>query len=272
MKAATKHTDVKNGSVQGLWCIGLGVEFDDSKCKFPPSWWPPKFDDQLPPIRFQYLGPFSISACMRWHWIIPQITSRVRLHSTRQFSYRPSHHSPASNGQHITSSKTGQLFLPHLGTPLRAHIFFDTNLGTSLLSISEVCNNGCIAIFTRDNVHATKDGNTVLNSKKTFTDVLWHVNLPACQDPVAGSTVLGSNTDRAFTIFIHTSYGSPVLSTFLLAVRKGFVAAYPRLTPTMVTAYFRVCSANSFWLWICSDIILADFLRCCGILSLPVLV
>ena len=149
------------------------------------------------------------------------------------------------NGQYITSSKTGQLFLPHHEMSLRAHTFSDTELGTSLLSISELCNNGCIAFFTRDNVHVTKDGNTVLNSKKTFSDVLRHANFPAGEDPVAGSKVLRSNTDEAFTRFIHTSFGSPVLSTFLLEVRKEFLAAYPRLTPAMVTAYLSLTAATA---------------------------
>ena len=149
------------------------------------------------------------------------------------------------NGQNIISSKTGNLFLPHLNAPLQAHIFSDDDLGTSLLSISELCNNGCIATFTKNNVNVTKDGNTVFDSKKPSTDFLWHVTLPSCEDSVAGSAILRSDTDEAFTKFIHTSFGSPALSTFLQAVRKGFLASYPRLTPAMVSAYLSLTAATA---------------------------
>ena len=132
-------------------------------------------------------------------------------------------------------AKTGCLSLPHLQSLLRVHIFPDEVLDTSFLSISELCNNGCIATFSKNNVHVTKDGNTVFNSEKDPSESLWHVNLPACQNALAGSAILRSDTDEAFTKFIHTSFGSPVLSTFLSAIRKGFPAAYPRLTPTCLS-------------------------------------
>ena len=125
------------------------------------------------------------------------------------------------------------------------HIFPDEVLDTSLLSISELCNNGCIATFSKNNVHVTKDGNTVFNSEKDPSESLWHVNLPACQNALAGSAILRSDTDEAFTKFIHTSFGSPVLSTFLSAVRKGFLAAYPRLTPAMVSAHVSLTAATA---------------------------
>ena len=73
------------------------------------------------------------------------------------------------------------------------------------------------------------------DSRKPPTDSLWHVNLPTYS--VAGSAILRSDTDEDFTKFIHTSFGSPVLSTFLQAVRKGFLSSYPRLIPAMIPAY-----------------------------------
>ena len=149
------------------------------------------------------------------------------------------------NGQNITSCKTGHLSLPYLQSPLRVHIFSDEVLDTSLLSISELCNNGCIATISKNNVHVTKDGNTVFNSAKEPSESLWHVNIPACQEALAGSATLRSDTDEAFTKFIDTSFGSPALSTFLSAVCKGFLAAYPRLTPAMVPAYLTLTAATA---------------------------
>ena len=149
------------------------------------------------------------------------------------------------NGEIITSSKSGDLSLPHLDATLTAHIFPNDKLGTSLISISELCNNGCVATFTTDNAHVTKDGNTVLHSAKHSTDSLWHVHLPAGNAATAGSAILRSDTDKSFATFIHTSFGSPVLSTFLQAIRKGFLASYPRLTPAMDTTYLSLTAATA---------------------------
>lgn len=77
------------------------------------------------------------------------------------------------NGEIITSSKSGDLSLPHLDATHTADIFPDDKLGTSLISISELCNNGCVTTFTTNNVHVTKDGNTVLHSAKHSADSLW---------------------------------------------------------------------------------------------------
>ena len=76
-------------------------------------------------------------------------------------------------------------------------------------------------------MHVTKDGLTVLHHGKDKSDHLWNVQLGAPTDATSASAILRSDTDAAFATFIHTALGSPVLSTLLRAVRKGYLASYP---------------------------------------------
>ena len=152
------------------------------------------------------------------------------------------------NGDTISSSSTGDLWLSHLPAPLTAHIFPDETLGTSLISISELCNNGFVAIFISNAVHVTNEGFTLLHQDKDPADSLWTISLPnltAIATATAASAILRSDTDEKFATFIHKSFGSPVFSTFLRAVRKGNLSSYPRLTATMITTYLSLTAATA---------------------------
>ena len=52
------------------------------------------------------------------------------------------------NGSTISSLGACSFSLPHIPHPLEAYIFADTELATSLVSISALCNAGCQATFT----------------------------------------------------------------------------------------------------------------------------
>ena len=149
------------------------------------------------------------------------------------------------NGDTISSSSAGDLWLPHTPVPLTAHIFPDSSLNTSLISISELCNNGCVATCTSEDVHVTKDGFTVLHHNKDKSDYLWNVQLIAPTAATSASAILRNDTDSAFATSIHTALGSPVLSTLLRTVRKGYLSSYPRLTTTMITAYLSLTAATA---------------------------
>lgn len=175
--------------------------------------------------------------------ILLRETDAVQLSNVRQGAHiRVS----LPNGGTISSTLTGDLQLPNLSAPLTAYVFPDDTLNTSLLSISELCNKGCVATFTSDDVHVTCEGQTVLHHHKDKSDSLWTVQLPnTTTHATASSAILRSDTDEAFATFIHKALGSPVLSTLLRAVRKGYLSAYPRLTASMVTSYLSLTAEDT---------------------------
>ena len=53
-------------------------------------------------------------------------------------------------------------------------------------------------------------------------------------------------SDAEFVLYTHRSFGSPVLSTFLRAIRAGWLSSIPRLTPTIVLHNPPLALATSF--------------------------
>ena len=145
------------------------------------------------------------------------------------------------NGTTIFATSCGHLHFPNLPTPIPAYIFPDTILHTSLLSVSELCNAGCVATFNDTSFQFTYNILMVLNGTKSSTDKLWLVQLPN-SSTIDNPSQLQSNashlsSDAAFVSFVHASLGSPVYSTFIHAVRSGYLSTWPRLTAAIVNAH-----------------------------------
>ncbi len=98
------------------------------------------------------------------------------------------------NGDHITSIDSTVLHLPAaVGTvqkQLLLHIYQDTDLHTSLSSVSELTNQGCAVIYTSDSCTVLQDTtaiteflkhnaqNILLKGSKESTAKLWSLPLP----------------------------------------------------------------------------------------------
>ena len=82
------------------------------------------------------------------------------------------------NGAIINSSDVGELDLSNLPPAARiAHVFPDI-ASDSLLSISQLCDTGCTAFFTKDTAAIEFDGDTVLTGARSPMTRLWlaHTN------------------------------------------------------------------------------------------------
>ena len=145
------------------------------------------------------------------------------------------------NGSTISSSVSGTLLFPNLPYPIYAYIFPDKVLHTSLLSVSDLCNVGCLATFTDTQFHVTYNNSTVLHGIKATSDTLWTAQLPT-QSAAASTHTTSSHAarltaDAEFVLFVHASLGSPVYSTFLRVIRAGYLSSWPRLTTNIVLAH-----------------------------------
>ena len=142
------------------------------------------------------------------------------------------------NGHLITSIGICHLQLPHLQCPFVAHVFSDSALNTSLLSIAQLCRLGCIATFTSSEVHITIDQSTVLHGFKLPNDSLWSIPQPALfTSPSIANATQALPNDAAFIKFAHAALGSPAISTLTQAVRRGYLHSCPCLTSKMLAAH-----------------------------------
>jgi len=143
------------------------------------------------------------------------------------------------NGQVITATHRGTFAIPSTGIYLPSYIFPDTILQHNLLSFSRLCNLDCTVTLTSIDATVTHKGAVVLHGTKSASDTLWLVDLickPSDPSPSVANLTIKLDTDADFVAFVHASFGSPPVATFLAAARAGWLDGYPRITATMISA------------------------------------
>lgn len=122
------------------------------------------------------------------------------------------------------------------------HVFSDQQLSRSLFSVADYCNRGCTAVFTDSKFEIFSPvGEIILQGFKNPNDKLWPVQLNdaarnAHDNGSEASNVVRHELDAEFVAFCHAALGSPTLSTFLRALRAGWLSTWPRLTAKIVAA------------------------------------
>ena len=143
------------------------------------------------------------------------------------------------DGHTITSTYQGQLPLPsHLAAKTKVAKVLPS-LHNSLLSIGQLCDDNCIAVFHKRYFFLLKNLKVLLRGLRNFSDGLWDVTLPhhkptpttkshkqPCTERV-NIIVPNSNTKTDLAKFFHASLCSPVLRTLQLAIRNDHLLSWP---------------------------------------------
>ena len=80
------------------------------------------------------------------------------------------------NGNTISATHAGTLDLLHLSTETKLAYKFP-HIQKSLLSLSAICNEGGVAIFSKHHMHIIKNGKIILKGIRDTTTGLWLVPL-----------------------------------------------------------------------------------------------
>ena len=151
----------------------------------------------------------------------------------------------------MTSHLHGLLPLsPHLSnTAQSAFVLNDLSNGT-LISLANLCDDDCIALFTKYDVTIHKNNQVIINGKR-LSNGLWSLPIqpsPPLQPngtlPIQPSTPLQANgilrldqPKSELAAFHHATLGSPVLSTLLRAIRRGHLVTFPGLTTNLISKH-----------------------------------
>jgi hypothetical protein len=154
------------------------------------------------------------------------------------------------DGALIRISHTGTLPVP--GLPIsacRAHVFPYLQYH-SLLSVGQLCDHGCKAVFTHSKVTIIRDDLVMLTGTRFIaTNGLWTLDsldpasLAAPSNPITGSvnamfhTTLAHDTIANRIAFYHASLFYPSLSTWCQAIDAGHFPSWPGLTSSAVRKY-----------------------------------
>lgn len=137
------------------------------------------------------------------------------------------------DGHTISSTHTGLLPLPNLPYHARqAHLFPSLKSG-SLVSIGLLCDAGCTALFSRDEVVIRTGALHVVTGPRT-SEGLWRLNLQPRAAAHANLATLATQTASDRIAFLHAAAGYPVVSTWLRAITQGFYTTWPGLTTQAV--------------------------------------
>ena len=103
----------------------------------------------------------------------------------------------------------------------------------SLLSIGQLCDNGCKVIFDYKEVNIIHRGKTVLQGYRDHKTRLWHVEIPSENDANEQYNVahaaIGSTKKEDIVAFAHAALFSPAITTLEKALDKGFIRGFPGL-------------------------------------------
>ena len=154
------------------------------------------------------------------------------------------------NNQSITSTAHGHLPLPTLSkNSTKAHVLPGLQ-NSSLLSLGQLCDDGCIVHLTKSTLHVFKNNDLILTGLRNPHDGLWDVPLPqhppsvlhshrsspssTLSNPSCNVIIRKQTTKGDLAQYLHACAFSPAISTFLTAIKKGHFITWPGLTPALI--------------------------------------
>jgi hypothetical protein len=148
------------------------------------------------------------------------------------------------DGQIAHSIEISAIALPSTSITLPAHVFADDTLQQSLFDFSDITNRDYDATFRNDGLYLyNADNELIYYRPKSWDAPSW--TLPI-QSPIAqASTVLSLPSNNKFVQLLYASLGSPVISTLLRALRKGYFATIPRFTSALLCKHKPTNSVTS---------------------------
>jgi len=142
----------------------------------------------------------------------------------------------------ILSTHTTELPFPCLPRKARTVHLFPALKGTSLISVSQLCDVGCTATFHKTHVVVDFQGNTILQGQRCPYTNLWTVDIqqpltaadpgktPALVHPQMACNVTLPNTTATLVKHQLTCLFSPVLTTIAQALAASIMPTFPGLT------------------------------------------
>ena len=131
----------------------------------------------------------------------------------------------------IQAKAEGQLQLhPCLSKKATTAHVFDELTNTSLLSVGQLCDDDCTAIFDKAAMKIIKNGMTIITGKRNTADGLWDIELPLTPlttVAVANAIIKKSTSHAELADYLYACCGCPPLRTFLRAIKNGNMITWP---------------------------------------------
>jgi hypothetical protein len=136
------------------------------------------------------------------------------------------------NGTTIQSSHTCNLLLADLPPQARKAHILPGLVHKSLISVGQLCDNGCSVTFTQEQVTVSKNGTCVMYGSRYPRSRLWRVDLKQRFETkqVQCNHANDNNNQKDLINYLHAACFSPVKSTWITAIKSGHFTSWPGLT------------------------------------------
>jgi hypothetical protein len=136
------------------------------------------------------------------------------------------------NGTTIQSSHTCALLLADLPPHARKAHILPGLVHNSLISVGQLCDNGCNITFTQEHVMVSKNGKCVMYGSRDPRSRLWRVDLKqrfeTKQEQCNHAHDISNQKD--LINYLHAACFSPIKSTWITAIKNGHFTSWPGLT------------------------------------------
>ena len=170
--------------------------------------------------------------------------------STQQPALNPSIvHVPT--GDTIVSTEEGPLPIPHLSKQATMARIFPALKNSSLLSIGQLCDEDCLALFSKYHLIITKDNEIILKGVRNPTNGLWDVpfqtTIPNTTSYESINAIINKNqTKQQLATFIHKCMFSPTLRTLIKAIKNGNLITFPGIDEINFVKHLPKSMATTF--------------------------
>jgi hypothetical protein len=151
------------------------------------------------------------------------------------------------NGTTIQSSHTCNLLLTELPPQARQAHVFPGLVRNSLISVGQLCDNGCSVTFTKDQVTVSKNKKCVMYGSRDPKSRLWRVDLKQKfeKQEVQCNQAHDNNNQKDLINYLHAACFSPVKSTWITAIKNGNLSSWPGLTEHAVEKHLSKSAATT---------------------------
>ena len=143
----------------------------------------------------------------------------------------------SANGTSMRAERQGRLSLsPHLSTTAQSAFVLDDLQTGTLVSLSQLCDDDCIAIFTKFDVQILKNNQVIIIGHR-MSNGLWTIPISSAPTHQANGILRTDSTKMELAAYLHATLGSPVPSTLIRAIRRGHLTTFPGLTTNLISKH-----------------------------------
>ena len=139
------------------------------------------------------------------------------------------------NGTILTTNKQCTLNIPTLTTKATSAYILPGLKKHSLISIEKLCDDDCIATFTKHKVTITKNNQAIWTGDRDNTTNLWILPLTSNHQV---NNVHTLDTVNQQIKYLHACAGYPTKTTWLQAIKNGYFSTWPTITEKTIQKYF----------------------------------